>query len=205
MSRPGIVVVGVVVSALVASQVLIPPLGESRVEKRLEAGGGTAEVTLGAVPALRLLFGDGERLQVRAHDLDLPLDSQQRVFSNLDGFGIVDVAIADSKAGPFELSDLSLTRTTSGPYHLVTHGQTTTSALVDAGIGGVVPQGETLLDSLLGVVLGPSPETSIPVSLDLELASDDGRVRVLSGDANVAGLDAAPLAELITSAVAVSI
>ena len=55
------------------------------------------------------------------------------------------------------------------------------------------------------MVLGPSPETSIPVSLDLELASDDGRVRVLSGDANVAGLDAAPLAELITSAVAVSI
>ena len=179
MSRWGIVVAGVVVSALVASQVLIPPLGESRVEKRLEAGGGTADVTLGAVPALRLLFGDGERLQVRAHDLDLPLDSQQRVFSKLDGFGIVDVAIADSKAGPFELSDLSLTRTTSGPYHLVTHGQTTTSALVDAGIGGVVPQGENLLDSLLGVVLGPT-DASIPVSVDLELASDDGQVRVLS-------------------------
>jgi hypothetical protein len=163
-----------------------------------------AEVTLGAVLALRLLFGDGERLQVRAHDLDLPLDSQQRVFSKLDGFEIVDVAIADSKAGPFELSDLSLTRTTTSPYHLVTHGRATTSALVDAGIGGVVTQGENLLDSLLGMVLGPT-DTSIPVSLDLELASDDGQVRVLSGNANVAGLDAAPLAELITSAVTVSI
>jgi hypothetical protein len=204
MFRWGTAVAGMVVFALVASQVLIPPLGESRVEKRLEAGGGTAEVTLGAVPAVRLLFGDGERLEVRAHDLDLPFDSQQRVFSKLDGFGIVDVAIADSKAGPFELRDLSLTRTTSGPYHLVTHGETTTSALVDAGVGGVVPQGESLIDSFLGVVLGPT-DTSIPVSLDLELASDDGRVRLLSGDANVAGLNAAPLAQLITSAVAVSI
>jgi hypothetical protein len=126
------------------------------------------------------------------------------VFSDLDGFGIVDVAIADSKAGPFELGDLSLTRTTSGPYHLVAHGETTTSALADAGIGGVVPEGEGLLDSLIDAVLGPT-DASIPVSLDLELASDDGRVRVLSGDASVAGLDAAPLAELITSAVAVSI
>ena len=87
MSRWGIAVAGVVVFALVASQVLIPPLGESRVEDRLEAGGGTAEVKLGAVPAVRLLFGDGERLEVRAHDLDLPLDRDQESSTSSTGSG----------------------------------------------------------------------------------------------------------------------
>jgi hypothetical protein len=203
MSRWGIAVAGVVVFALVASQVLIPPLGESRVEDRLEAGGGTAEVTLGAVPAVRLLFGDGERLEVRAHDLDLPLDLQQRVFERLDGFGIVDVAIANSKAGPFELDNLTLTRTDSDPYHLVARGTTTAADLVDYGFGEAMATGETLLDSVFEVLFGPS-NSSIPVSLDMQLASDDGgRVNVVSGDATVAGLPAGPFAEVITSAIVV--
>src|SRR5262245_42867544 len=110
MSRWGIAIVGAVVAILVASQILIPPLGARKVEDRLEAGGGTADVTMGAVPALRLLWGDGERFEVDARELDLPLDRGLDVFDDLDGFGIVDVEIDDSKAGPFDLSSFSLTR-----------------------------------------------------------------------------------------------
>jgi hypothetical protein len=195
---------GVVVFVLVASQILIPPLGAHRVEDRLEAGGGTADVTIGAVPALRLLFGDGERLEVDAHDLDLPLDRDLHVFDDLDGFGIVDVSIANSHAGPFDLTSFSLTRDGSGPYHMVTDGQATASDLVDYGIGGVDLPGTSILDSLMQVFLGPSDE-SIPVSLDMRLASDQGVVRVVSGESEVAGIPAGPVGEMITSAIVNSI
>ena len=35
-------------------------------EDRLTAGGGSADVTLGSFPAVRLLFSDGERFEVDA-------------------------------------------------------------------------------------------------------------------------------------------
>jgi hypothetical protein len=198
------IVAGAVVVVLVASQILIPPLGAKQVEDRLEVGGGTADVTLGALPALRLLWGDGERLEVDAHDLDLPLDRDLRVFDDLDGFGIVDVSIAGSRAGPFDLSSFSLTRDGSGPYHMVTSGQTTAADLVDYGFDGVSLPGSSLLDSLLEVFVGPSDEP-IPVSLDMQLASDRGVVRVVSGESTIAGIPAGPVGAMITSAIVNSI
>jgi hypothetical protein len=203
-ARWGMIAAGVVVFVLVASQILIPPLGARQVEDRLEAGGGSADVTMGAVPALRLLWGDGERLEVDARDLDLPLDRNLHVFDDLDGFGIVDVEIANSHTGPFELTSFSLTRDGSGPYHMVTSGQTTAAELVDYGIGGVELPGASLLDSLMEVFLGPSDE-SIPVSLDMQLASDRGVVRVVSGESTVAGIPAGPVGAMITSAIVNSI
>jgi hypothetical protein len=204
MSRWGIAIAGAVVFVLVTSQVLIPPLGASKVEDRLEAGGGTADVTLGAVPALRLLWGDGERLEVNAHDLDLRLDRDLRVFDDLDGFGIVDVKIANSHAGPFDLASFSLTRDGSGPYHMITSGQTTAADLVDYGFDGVSLPGSSLLDSLLEVFVGPSDEP-IPVSLDMQLASERGVVRVVSGESTVAGVPAGAIGTMITSTIVNSI
>jgi hypothetical protein len=195
---------GVVVFVLVASQVLIPALGARNVEDRLESGGGTADVSMGAVPAVRLLWGDGERLEVDARDLDLPLDRDLRVFDDLDGFGIVDVSIADSHAGPFDLTSFWLTRDGSGPYHMVTSGQTTAADLVDYGIEGVQLPGASLLDSLMEVFLGPSDQ-SIPVTLDMQLASDGGVARVVSGESTVAGISAGPVGAMITSAIVNSI
>jgi hypothetical protein len=195
---------GTVVFVLVASQVLFPEIAERKVENRLTAGGGTADVTVGAMPALRLLFGDGERFQIDAQDLDLPLDQDLHVFDRLDGFGIVDVAIADSRAGPFDIRSFTLTRETPGLYHLVTDADTTVAELADYGLDAVgVPAGG-LFDALVEGLFGPS-DSGVPVSLDMQLASDDGRVEVISGNASVAGVPAGPLAELITSAVVVSL
>jgi hypothetical protein len=84
--RWGIIIAGVAVFVLVASQVLIPGLGERRVEDRLTEGGGSAEVTLGAFPAARLLFSDGERFEVDARDLELDLEEEVEVFDSHDGF-----------------------------------------------------------------------------------------------------------------------
>ena len=193
------------VFVLVASQVLIPSLGERRVEDRLTEGGGSAEVTLGAFPAARLLFSEGERFEVDARDLDLDLDEEVEVFDRLDGFSIVDVSIEDSVAGPFELESVRLTRDGEGPYRVVANGATTAGGLAEAGLEAVELPGESLADLIFGGLLGDVDETAVPVELDLEVASDDGRVRVVSGGGTVAGFETGPLAQLITSAIVVQL
>ncbi len=203
MPRWLLVVAGIVVFALVASQLLIPNLAERKVEERLTDGGGQAEVKLGALPAARLLFGDGERFEVSARELQLELDDDLQVFDRLDGFSTVDVTIEDFQAGPFALDSFALTRSDLGPYRLVSGGHTTAGALLDAGLDAFnLPDGR-LADLALDVFGGSDVE--VPLALDMTLASDDGRVEVLDGDATVAGLPAGPFAEIITSAIVVQL
>jgi hypothetical protein len=194
-----------VVFILVASQVLIPSLGERRVENRLTEGGGSAEVTLGAFPAARLLFSDGERFEVEARELDLDLDEEVRVFDRLDGFSLVDLSIENSIAGPFELESFRLTRDGDGPYRLVSSGATTPGGLAQAGLESLELPGESLADLFFDQFLGDAGDAPLPVELDLELTSDDGRVQVVSGGGTVAGFETGPLAELITAAIVVQL
>jgi len=204
MYRWGIVVAAVFVFALVATQVLLPSLAARAVEERLTERGGSADVTLGAIPALRLLFSDGERFEVEASELELDVDEQVRVFERLDGFALVDVSIADSHAGPIALSDFELSRDGVGPYNLTASGEATVSELATFGLEQLEVPGASLLDLLLD----PFVETvdgPVPIELDMELTSEDGRVRVVSGESEIAGFAAGPLAELITSAIVVQL
>ena len=203
-SKWGLAVAGAVVFLLVAGQILIPDIGERRVEDRLTAGGGTADVTLGAVPAVRLLFSDGERFEVTAQDLDLDLDRDERVFDNLDGFAIVDVSIANSHAGPFDLTSFQLERDGEGPYHLTATGSTSPDDLVEFGVEDLSLPGGSIFDTAMDL-LGIDTTVTVPIDLDLQLTSDDGRVRVVSGGGEVAGLPTGPLAELLTSAIVVQL
>ena len=203
-SRWGLAAASVVVFLLVAGQILIPSIGERKVEDRLTEGGGTADVTLGAFPAARLLFGDGERFEVEARDLDLGLGHDERVFDRLDGFSIVDVSISDSTAGPFELTDFELNRNGEGPYTLTTDATTTPTALVDYGDEGLDLPGGGLADLALDF-LGIDTNVVVPVKLDLQLTSEDGRIHVVSGGGTVAGVPTGSLAELLTAAIVVKL
>ena len=44
---------------------------------------------------------------------------------------------------------------------------------------------------------------TVPVKLDMQLDSEDGRVRVVSGGGTVAGVPTGSLAELLTAAIVV--
>ena len=202
MHRWGLVAGGLLVFLLVASQILVPSLGEREIEERLTEGGGSAEVTLGAFPAARLLFSDGERFEVSARDLELDLDRREQVFERLDGFSVVDVSIADSIAGPFELASFALRRDGEGAYRLTASGETSPSSLVDYGVEDLDLPGGGLAGLALEL-FGIETDLAVPIELDMELSSDDGRVRVLSGGGTVAGVPTGPLAELLTTAIVV--
>lgn len=196
MSRWILIAIAVIVAALAASQIAIPAIAAGEVEDRLTEGGGEAEVSIDAVPAARLLFGDGDSFEVTASGLDLDLDERVEVFERLDGFGEVDLSIADFVAGPFELESFELRRRAPAPYSLVSLGRTTAADLVAYGAGSLgLPGGP-----LAALAVGDEP---IPIELEMELASDDGAIEVVSGGGTIAGFDAGPLARLITSAILV--
>jgi hypothetical protein len=195
----------VVVVLAVASQLLVPPLAEHRIEDRLTDGGGTATVSIAAFPAARLLFGDGDRISVSGSGLDLAVQQQANVFDSLDGFDRVDVSLAGFHEGPFAVANFDLTRPApSAPYHLVSSSRTTPGDLADYGASRLGLPGGPLLRYFANQAFGGSG-VPVPIDLDMQLRSDNGRIVVVSGGGSVAGFPTGPLAELITAAIVVQL
>ena len=192
-----------IVVLLGVSQLVIPPLVEHHIEGRLTEGGGTADVSVSAFPAVRLLFGDGKRVTVTGNGLDVGLEQRTDVLDSLDGFDQVNLNIRDFRAGPFSVTSFELTRDgPSAPYHLVSRGRTTPAAITSYGASRLGVPGGPLLGFFTRQALGSRP---LPIALNMDLKSDGGSVVVVSGGGTVAGIPTGPLAELITSAIAVHI
>jgi hypothetical protein len=200
-----VAVAGIALILLVAaavSQLALPGLTADRIEDRLTDRGGSAVVTLDAFPAARLLFDEGDRIEVRGTGLDLELDEERpEVLERLDGFDEVRVTLEDTRAGPVDVHSFELTREGSAPYHLVSAAQTTPAHLADYGATRLgLPVGP-LLDYVSGRV--PRAARPIPIDLDMRIRSESGRAIVESGGGTVAGFPTGPLAELITEAIVV--
>jgi hypothetical protein len=202
MPRWLLVVALALLALAAASQLVIPPIAEHRIENRLTDGGGSANASLAAFPAARLLFGDGKRISISGTGLDLDLEQRTDVFDKLDGFDRVDVNLTDFHAGPFAVASFDLTRPApDAPYHLVSSSRTTPGDLAEYGAGQLGLPGGPLLRFFTDQALGG--DRPVPIHVDMELRSDGGRVLVVSGGGTVAGYPTGPLAELITSTIAV--
>ena len=179
-------VLAVIAIALVATQIFLPGAAESDVEDRLTRDGGTASVTIDAVPALRLLFDDGDKIEVRAEEVEIPLeDIQGRSFKELDGFDEVDVRLARSTVGPFFAEEVTIQRPEGEALYAFNFDGTTSAAQVsDFALAGLPP----LLRSALTALAGRAGERELPISLDVDLRSEGGRARVVGGGGTFAGL-----------------
>jgi hypothetical protein len=198
------IVIGLVaalVAVLAGSQLALPPIAEHRIADRLTVNGGSAEVSVSAFPAGRLLFGDGDRLDVAASGLHLELPSEAGTLSRLDGFDHVDVHMDDSAAGPFRFTTLDLARDGSEPYRFTLRGGSTTRALIAYGADQLGFIGGTALRFLGNEAVGEN--RPLPMRFDMQLSDEDGRLQVVSGTGTIAGIPTGPLAELITSAIVI--
>jgi hypothetical protein len=186
--------------ATTAAQLLLPGLAERRVADRLEAGGGEADVSLSALPALRLLFGEGDSLRVKARRLRLDVGHERRPLHRLDGFDEVRIRLRDTRMGPLELSRFALDRPQDGDdYQVRLAGKTTPRALarfLGGRAGG--PLGEGFGDLAGGLLGGSLP---LPLDLRARVKSRDGEPTVEEAGGTVAGLPAGPLVQLALAAV----
>jgi hypothetical protein len=189
--------VGVLLALLIASELLLPGIAERRVQGRLTKDGGSAQVSVSSRPALRLLFGDGDRIAIRARGVrfELPAfgsSARQDVFSKLDGFGAVDIRMDDLTASPFHADRLTLTRASGQADYRLRVSATATPADLGSYVGG--PLGG-IGAGLLG---GAAP---IAVRGDYLLRSDGGRPRTVSGTGSVAGIPVGTLGAAFADAV----
>src|SRR5919202_5605727 len=83
MRRIVLVSVGALAALIVASQLLLPGIAERRGEDRLERHGGTAKVSMSALPAARLLFHDGDSLTVKGRGLRLEPAERNRTLRRM--------------------------------------------------------------------------------------------------------------------------
>ena len=196
-------VVAAIVVLLIASQLLVPPYLEHRAEKRLTERGGHADVSIEAVPAVRLLFNDGNRIKVRGDGLHVDLlKSNGRVFDELDRFDKADVRLTRMSAGPFAVRQVTLARSSSDdPYALVISASVTARALSSYAGEQIAGSFGGFVGRLAGSAV-PFSSERIPVEVDADVRSVDGRPDVESVDGSVLGVSAGPLAETIASAIA---
>ncbi len=190
----------VVVLAVVAIQLILPGRVASEIEGRLTEGGGEASAEVEALPAVRLLWSDGDRIEVTGSDLDLQVSDDVEVMDKLDGFDQVDVSLERVEAGPFTVESFELRRAGDGAYTLRSDATTSGTALLEFGADELGPIG----GPIAGFLGGQAPEEAseeFDVALDAQLVSDGGRIEIVEGGGTVAGYDVGPLAEIITAAV----
>ena len=178
MRRLALLLLALTALAAVGAQLALPPYVAGRAEDRLTAGGGEAEVDVDALPAVRLIAGDGDRLDVRGEKLAVDLRArEERVLDRLDGFGEVRIVLTSLDAAPFRVERLDLTRTGDGaPYRLQATATVTPAELgayAGAQFGGALG---SFLGGLAARATGVGSEP-IPVELDAQLVSADGSAR----------------------------
>ena len=193
-----------VVVLLIASQLALPGIGEGVIEDRLTQHGGAADASLSATPAARLLWGSGDSIAVDATGLDLEVTTAEDpvVFDDLDRFGDVEIIVRDSSMGPVDLEDFVLVRDGDEPYSLEASGTTSLSDLAEFGAENFNLPGADILGGILNIATGG---TEVDVDLDMQIESDEGRVRVVEGGGEIAGIPAGPFAAFITSAVTIEL
>lgn len=192
MPRIALISVAVLVVLVLASQLALPPLLEGRVESRLERDGGRADVSLGAVPAVRLLFSGGSSLEVEGRDLTLPDEPEAVELDRIDGFGEVRIALDDSQAGPISVERFRLTKEEGERDYEMRLAGVANPRELGRILGGAL--GELGAGALLG-------DADVPLSLSATVRSEDGRARAIGVQGSVAGIPAGPLAELALDAV----
>ena len=198
--------VGIAVTLLLllaAGQVALPPYLSGRVEDRLREGGGSADVSLSAIPSYALLAGRGSRFEADGSGLQFDADSRrERPFDRLDGFDEVSIDIRDSRAGPLQLEEMTLSRDgDDAPYRLDLRASARPRDLAaDLGsrAGGLLGG---LAGDLAARTLPGEGDIAVPVDVKAAINSQDGRVSVADADGSVAGLPSGPLTEIVLVAV----
>jgi hypothetical protein len=202
MPRLAVILVGLALLLLGGSQFLLPPLLEGRASDRLERHGGDAKVSLKALPATRLLFHDGDELDVKGHDLRLDLGGREETLDDLDGFDEVRIRLENVEAEPMRLRRFALARPEGERDYRVRMAGSTSPREVARFLGSQAAGslGGVLGDLATGV-LPEGGESRVPVAMEATIRSQGGRREVTSATGSVAGVPASPLVQLVLDAV----
>ncbi len=196
----GIVVVGAV------TQLVIPGFVERKIESNLEerSDGGEAVADVKAFPAVRLLWGSGDRMEVRGRGLAIDLAKRtDDPLGRLDGFDEVDIDLEDLTAGPVDVQAFSLVKNEDDTsYYLRMEAETTPTSLAESVGGQLGGELGSAIAGLASDVLLGGGSVDVPIDVEGQVSrADGGSVDVDRVRASVAGVPAGPFAEAMVQSV----
>ena len=100
--------VGAIVLMLVLAQLFLPTIAASRVRSRVEKYGTVKSVTVDAWPAVELLWGKAESVNVKAGSLQISAAQMAKLLGEARGVKSMRVSAESVKEGPLQLYDASL-------------------------------------------------------------------------------------------------
>jgi len=95
---------------LAASQLVLPGLAERRIADDLRATGPVQDVEVRAFPALKLLAGNADRVEIRLGETRAGTGRISDLVADADGVAELDARIASLRLGSLLLRDVSLTK-----------------------------------------------------------------------------------------------
>jgi hypothetical protein len=105
---------------LAVSQAILPSMAENRLKDRLAKDGKVSEVHVSAFPAVKLMFGKADDVQIRMDSFTPPAGGGDTAGAGGGGLGSalartqatdkIDVLVRSLKAGPVTLRDARLTK-----------------------------------------------------------------------------------------------
>jgi hypothetical protein len=118
---PWLILAGAIVLLLLAvSQAVLPSMAENRLKDRLAKDGKVSEVHVSAFPAVKLMFGKADDVQIRMDRFTPPARDDESAGGGSGGLGAalartqatdkLDVLVGTLKTGPVTLSDARLTK-----------------------------------------------------------------------------------------------
>jgi hypothetical protein len=185
---------------LVVTQFVLPPIAENRVEDGVTQHGGTAKAELSAIPALELLFKHGDTFKLNASGLSVDLkQNQSDVFNQLDDFAEVNIAVTNSRAGPFTVNDFRVKKTGQHQFDVAISGNGTAGDVAryaGSRLGGGFGQ------ALAGLAVSAIGGFNRPIPFDATMQIDtSGSAPVARNvEGQVAGLPGGPLAQVVANA-----
>ena len=100
--------VGAIVLMLVLAQLFLPTIAASRVRSRVEKYGTVKSVTVDAWPAVELLWGKAESVNVKAGSLQISAAQMAKLLGEARGVKSMRVSAESVKEGPLQLYDANL-------------------------------------------------------------------------------------------------
>ncbi len=185
---------------------MIPGFVERHVESKLEEDGegGTAVVDVKALPAVRLLWGSGDRFEARGRGLTIDLDRRtDDPLGRLNDFDEVDIDLEDLTAGPVDVRAFSFVKNEDDTsYYLRMEAETTPLALAEAVGGDIGGELGRLIAGAATSTLPNGGETDLPIDMEGQVSrADGGAVDADAVEASVAGIPAGPFSEAMVQAV----
>lgn len=108
ITRIAAVVIVLVLLVLAVAQVLLPAIASSTISSRIGRYGKVSSVTIKALPAVKLLWGDADSVNVVAKELVMTPEQTVALIHEAKGASKLDARAAEVKEGPLHLTTVRL-------------------------------------------------------------------------------------------------